>query len=333
MPHKLEYVWLDGYETQNLRSKIKVVDEAPHFLKFVNEWNFDGSSTEQATGRKSDCILKPVRIYPFDQNKTIVLCEVFNPDGTPHQTNTRSKLRELQDKMDSSGFWWGFEQEYFITKNFTPVGFPDGGYPRPQGLYYCGVGGNQIKARGLVEKHLDLCLSLGIQLTGINAEVAPGQWEYQCFAKDTLKACDDLWISRYMLYLMAESEGLDIDISPKPIRGDWNGSGCHTNFSTSQMRDVGGQEHFESIFKCFSEHHWDHIQNYGKGNEARLTGRHETQSIDKFSWGISDRGSSIRVPIDTGREWKGYVEDRRPASNCDPYSVSLCIVKSTLNLW
>ncbi|HIF38483.1 MAG TPA: glutamine synthetase [Gemmatimonadetes bacterium] len=332
---KFEYVWLDGHETPNLRSKVKVVEWMPKediIVKNLPMWNFDGSSTNQAPGSASECLLKPVRIYPWNMNYYIVLCEVQNIDGTDHSTNARSGLRKLIKNADQEEFWWGFEQEYFVTKDRIPLGFPQGGYPKPQGLYYCGVGGNQVRARGLVETHLTTCLGMDIFLTGTNAEVAIGQWEYQCFAKDTLKACDDLWVSRYVLYRLAEEVELDIDISPKPVPGNWNGSGCHTNYSNKFMREEGGKKWFMNLLDRLKSRHADHILAYGKDNSSRLTGKHETQHMDKFSWGVADRGASIRVPFQVEQnDWKGYIEDRRPAANCDPYQVARLILETTLD--
>jgi len=329
----LEYIWLDGYETQNLRSKVKVLSDWDGTLSGLPIWNFDGSSTKQATGNDSECILQPVRIYQYYKNHYFVLCEVFNSNMTPHITNSRSLLRKNISSYNDSGFWWGFEQEYFVTKSSRPLGFPPIGLPDPQGLYYCGVGGNQVKGRLFAEHHLHTCLGMGITLTGINAEVALGQWEYQCFAEDTLKVCDDLWMSRYVLYRLAEEEDWDIDISPKPVAGDWNGSGCHANFSTSHMRDVGGEEYFVNLMNRFSTNHTSHIDGYGKNNHLRLTGEHETQHIDTFSWGVADRGASIRVPNSTiAAGWAGYLEDRRPSANCDPYVVAKLIANTTLEI-
>jgi len=328
----LEYIWLDGYSPPRLRSKIKVVDKVGIHPGEANQWNFDGSSTRQAPGEMSECLLNPVRSYLWDENHYLVLCEVMNPDGTPHASNTRTKLSQMQGALDREKFWWGFEQEYFITKNRQPLGFPQGGYPEPQGLYYCGVGSNQVKGRFLVEEHLRKCLNMGIDLTGVNAEVAVGQWEFQCFSNDTLKACDDLWVSRYTLYKLAEQHDLDIDLDPKPVYGDWNGSGCHANFSNDHMRDAGGKDYFVSVLESLERRHSRHIREYGEGNENRLTGQHETQHIDKFSWGVGDRGASIRVPSNAVQNnWKGYLEDRRPASNCDPYKVAKLIVDATQN--
>ncbi len=328
----LEYIWLDGYETPNLRSKLKVMELEDTFPKpeDLPVWNFDGSSTQQAPGSSSECLLKPVRCYNDGTNTVYVFCEVLNPDGTPHETNTRAKLKDIYNNTKSQKFWWGFEQEYFITKDFAPLGFPTGGYPRPQGLYYCGVGGNQVVGREFVQSHLHWCLTMGIELTGINAEVAVGQWEYQCFAKDTLKACDDLWMSRYLLYRLAEKQGWDIDITPKPVTGDWNGSGCHTNFSTKDMRKNWSKDKMLQLMDKFHQRHNEHIQGYGQDNHKRLTGQHETQHISKFSYGVGDRGASIRIPNSVEQnDWKGYIEDRRPASNIDPYVVAYLITETT----
>jgi len=343
MKIKLEYIWLDGYKPEpNLRSKVKVVNNAS--IQYVGgkqvygisledcpEWSFDGSSTQQADGNFSDCILKPVQVYVNPMNKGkldsyLVLCEVFNPDGTPHETNTRSKIGNEQEDL-----WFGFEQEYAIMKDGRPLGFPINGYPEPQGKYYCGVGNGQVNGRQFVDEHMENCIRAGIDITGTNAEVLLGQWEYQVFSKGKLKAGDDLWVSRYILQQMSEEHGFNIEFHPKPVMGDWNGSGLHCNFSNDKMRNIGGEDYFKNIFRAFDVRHQLHIENYGSNNNLRLTGKHETQSIDKFSWGVSDRGASIRVPLSTSKEWKGYIEDRRPASNGDPYKI-VYVISDALEL-
>ena len=326
MIYKLEYIWLDGYTPEpNLRSKTKVLtSETEPALDSLPIWNFDGSSTEQAEGNYSDCLLKPVKIIKDPQRKNgyLVLCEVLNPDMTPHSSNTRSSVK------DNSNMWVGFEQEYFIYDGELPLGHTKGNM-KPQGEYYCGIGSDNVSGRNIVEHHLDVCLSAGLNLTGINAEVALGQWEFQVMGKGTLDSCDQLILCRYLLQRVAETYNVKIEYHPKPLQGDWNGSGLHTNFSNKKMREVGGKEYFESIFNMFDVNHTKHIENYGSDNQMRLTGKHETQSIDKFSWGISDRGSSIRVPQATvNNGWKGYVEDRRPASNGDPYRIMKVISES-----
>ena len=330
---KLEYVWLDGNTTQSLRSKVKTVDwmDKPSVKpENLPTWNFDGSSTRQAMGNYSECNLKPVRVYQWDTDHFFVLCEVMNPDGTPHPTNQRAKLESVAHENLENHYWWGFEQEFFLTKNDRIAGFPENGFPNAQGPYYCGVGHGQVVGRKLSEAHLNLCLHVGIDLTGTNAEVAIGQWEYQCFSFDTMKACDDLWMSRYILYRLGEDYGFGIDLSPKPVKGDWNGSGCHTNFSNNWIRNNNDNAKTLNLMNTFKKYHQVHIDAYGENNDQRLTGDHETQHIDTFSWGVGDRGSSIRVPVATrNNAWNGYFEDRRPASNCDPYKVAKVIIETT----
>ena len=326
MIYKLEYIWMDGYTPEpNLRSKTKVLtSETEPTLDSLPIWNFDGSSTMQAEGNYSDCLLKPVKIIrdPQRKNGYLVLCEVLNPDMTPHSSNTRSSVK------DNSNMWVGFEQEYFIYDGELPLGHTKRAM-KPQGEYYCGIGSDNVSGRNIVEHHLDICLSAGLNVTGINAEVALGQWEFQVMGKGTLDSCDQLILCRYLLQRVAETYSVKINYHPKPLYGNWNGSGLHTNFSNKKMREVGGKEYFESIFNMFDVNHTKHIENYGSDNQMRLTGKHETQSIDKFSWGISDRGSSIRVPQATvNNGWKGYVEDRRPASNGDPYRIMKVISES-----
>ncbi len=323
---KFEYIWLDGYKPEpNLRSKTKILNLESYAgeLDKIPTWAFDGSSTQQAEGHSSDCLLKPVNVYP-DMGRIdayLVMCEVLNPDGTPHETNTRSKVQDDED------YWFGFEQEYTFVLEGRPLGFPKNGYPAPQGLYYCAVGDGRVTGRDLVEEHLDTCLHAGLSITGINAEVMLGQWEFQCFGKGAKQAGDDLWIARYLLFRISEKYGIHIEFSPKPMKGDWNGSGLHTNFSNSATRDKGGEGLFKAICEAMGKKHKEHIEVYGSDNHQRLTGLHETQSIEKFSYGVSDRGSSIRIPIGAVENgWKGYLEDRRPASNADPYQIAERII-------
>ena len=328
---KLEYIWLDGYEpTQNLRSKTKI-EEHENFkgvLEEVGNWSFDGSSTKQASGENSDRILKPVAIYPDPQrvNGYLVMSEVLNTDGTPHSSNARATIDD-----NDNDFWFGFEQEYFIMDKTTqlPLGFPVGGYPGPQGLYYCSVGGKNTHGREFVEEHANLCINSGLNFEGINQEVACGQWEFQLFAKGAKKSGDEVWIARYLLDRLTEKYGYYIEYHPKPIKGDWNGSGMHANFSNSTLRNCGDKKIYEKICEAFRYVVKEHIAVYGAFNNERLTGEHETASIDQFSYGISDRGASIRIPISTvKRGWKGWLEDRRPGSNGDPYKIAARIIKT-----
>ena len=324
----LEYIWLDGYGKEpNIRSKTKIItwdDPSMQFgLSDIPDWNFDGSSTRQADGHSSDCILKPVRMYrdPFRAKAMayLVLCEVYDKDGNPHSTNHRSLITE--DDNDTT--WWGYEQEYVMTINERPLGFPGSGFPAPQGPYYCANGTDRVAGREISEAHLDACLMAGLKITGTNAEVLLGQWEYQLFGKGAKNAADDLWISRFLLRRIAERFSVVIDLRPKPLLGDWNGSGMHTNFSNKEMREDGGKELFDKIFTLMETKHHQMIADYGEDNHLRLTGTHETQSIDKFSYGVSDRGASIRIPAQTvANGWRGYLEDRRPASSANPYLIA-----------
>ncbi len=326
---KLEYIWLDGYTpTQSLRSKTKVVSDFSGNLEDCPLWNFDGSSTEQAEGGSSDCLLKPVALFPDPgrRNAWLVMTEVLDPDSQPHESNGRATIAD-----DDEDFWFGFEQEYCIWDGDTnlPIGFPQSGFPAPQGPYYCSVGGQNAIGREIVEEHLDLCLDAGLNVEGINGEVMMGQWEFQVFAKGAKRAGDETWVARYLLERVVEKYGYSINWEPKPVPGDWNGSGMHANFSNELLRTCGKQAVFEQICKAFEPVVREHIAVYGADNDRRLTGAHETQAIDKFSFGVSDRGASIRIGVATVEAgWKGWLEDRRPASNADPYKVAAIIVKT-----
>ena len=324
--HKLEYLWLDGCTPTQVRYKTKIVksfgqkDEPPI-------WGFDGSSTEQADGSSSDCVLKPVRVYPnpLESNSSIVLCEVYNVDDTPHKSNTRRLLEEtIPDGIDE---WVGFEQEYTLYDLDTskPLGWPDMGEPSPQGDYYCGRNIGENVSR----EHMNACIDAGISICGTNAEVMLGQWEYQIGAGGSIHMSDDLWVARWLLERICESYDLIVSLHPKPMSGDWNGAGCHTNFSTAKMREDNGYVDFiYPVMEKLKEKHQEHIDAYGQDNDQRLTGLHETCDIDTFKWGVSDRGASIRIPWQVAKENKGYLEDRRPSSNCDPYKVSQKLIET-----
>lgn len=329
--YKLEYIWLDGYTpTPNLRGKTQIKEFASFpTLEQLPLWGFDGSSTQQAEGHSSDCVLKPVAVFPDGArtNGVLVMCEVMMPDGkTPHASNKRATI------LDDAGAWFGFEQEYFFYKDGRPLGFPTSGYPAPQGPYYTGVGFSNVGdvARKIVEEHLDLCLAAGINHEGINAEVAKGQWEFQIFGKGSKTAADQMWMARYLMLRLTEKYGIDIEFHCKPLGDtDWNGSGMHANFSTAYMREVGGKEYFEALMAAFEKNLMDHIAVYGPDNDKRLTGKHETAPWNKFSYGVADRGASIRVPhsfVNNG--YKGYLEDRRPNSQGDPYQIASQILKT-----
>jgi glutamine synthetase len=327
---KLEYIWLDGYQPiQSLRSKTKIEKDFSGNLEDVPVWSFDGSSTEQAPGGSSDCILQPVYLVKDPQRKNgyLVMCEVMSPNGKPHPSNGRALIDD-----DDNDFWFGFEQEYFLWNPDTdkPIGFPEGGYPRPQGPYYCSVGAKNAYGRAMVEEHLDACLEAGLNVEGINAEVATGQWEFQIFAKGAKEAGDQVWIARYLLERIGEKYNIAINWHCKPLGNlDWNGSGMHANFSNTLLRTAGSRDAYELVCEAFRPYIQEHIDAYGPDNHLRLTGKHETAAIDEFKYGVSDRGASIRIPIATvERGWKGWLEDRRPNSAADPYKVAGRIIKT-----
>jgi glutamine synthetase len=331
-----EYVWIGGCKG-DLRSKTKVLATEPKSIADCPEWNYDGSSTNQAPGDDSEVILKPVAMYPDPfrgGNNKLVLCETFTPEGEPLPTNARAVARGFFDQCPGDEPWYGIEQEYTMFRDGTPLGWPRTGarsfggptvqigYPGPQGPYYCSAGADVAFGRDLAECHLKACLYAGLTISGINAEVMAGQWEYQVGPCLGISSGDEVTMSRYILHRCAEMYDVVISIDPKPIPGDWNGSGCHTNFSTKAMREDGGLKAIYAAIGRMAERHDVHIAAYGEGNEKRMTGEHETSDIKKFSWGIANRGASVRVGNQTFKDGKGYLEDRRPASNMDPYVVT-----------
>jgi glutamine synthetase len=257
------------------------------------------------------------------------MCEVMNPDGSVHESNTRAQLREVAEKYADQESWFGIEQEYTFFQGRVPLGWPEGGYPAPQGPFYCGVGADEVYGRDIVEEHLELCIDAGLEVSGINAEVMPGQWEYQIGPLGPLDVADQLWLSRWLLYRIAEDYGVSATLHPKPVQGDWNGAGAHANFSTKAMRSDGGIKVIEAACEALGKNHDKHISVYGAHNEERLTGLHETCSIHEFRYGVSDRGASIRIPMNTANDGKGYLEDRRPAGNMDPYKVCAALIETT----
>ena len=334
MKVKAEYIWIDGYEpTAGLRSKTKVLDNTVASVSELPTWGFDGSSTLQADGGDSDCMLKPVWMCPDPirgGENILVMNEVCNADGTPHRSNARAALVETASKFANHNPWFGIEQEYVLMDGKQPAGWPSEGFPeRPQGPYYCSVGAEDVAARSMVEDHLDLCLEAGLEVSGVNAEVMLGQWEYQVGPLPALEVADQLWVARWLLERVGEEYGLRVELHPKPIKGDWNGSGAHINYSTAAMRADGGLKVIEDACEKLGNNIEKHIAVYGDANEERLTGDHETCSINEFKYGVSDRGASIRIPMGVANDGKGYLEDRRPASNVDPYKACNALIDTT----
>jgi glutamine synthetase len=334
-----EYIWQDGsLPTHKLRSKTKVFqfegDVSSLDVKDIPRWTFDGSSTGQATGDKSDCqlipvrfILDPTREKNHERVHILVLNEVFTADVKPHETNTRARLREVVSRTLRHEPLFGIEQEYTMFKDGRALGWPTGGYPPQQGPFYCGVGSDEVFGRELVEEHLAACLDSHIALCGINAEVMPGQWEFQIGTADALTVSDHLIFARWLLYRIGEKHGITCRLDPKPI-AELNGAGAHTNFSTKEMRAPEGIYAIKRACEKLQQRHDMHIANYGHGIELRLTGHHETCSYREFRWGVSDRGASIRIPLHVAHEMRGYLEDRRPCANVDPYVVTRLLLEA-----
>ncbi|MBF9069474.1 glutamine synthetase [Streptacidiphilus fuscans] len=330
MSYKAEYIWIDGTEpTAELRSKTKVLADGAE----LGVWGFDGSSTNQAEGHASDRVLKPVFSCPDPirgGDNVLVLCEVWNTDGTPHETNHRARLSAVAEQFAAQESIFGIEQEYtFLTEDGRPLGFPEGGFPAPQGPYYCGVGAGKVVGREIVEKHLDACIEAGLAICGINAEVMPGQWEFQIGPVGPLEVSDHMWVARWLLHRVAEDYGVVVSLDAKPAKGDWNGAGAHTNFSTKAMRE--GYDAIITACEALGASQdivMEHVTQYGSGVEQRLTGKHETAPWNVYTYGVSDRGASVRIPWQVEVDKKGYIEDRRPNANVDPYVVTRLLVNT-----
>lgn len=330
-----EYIWIDG--NNNLRSKTKIVHSDNHAF-IVDNWNFDGSSTGQSDNKTSDIILKPVEIFkdPFRRNQYsfLVMCETYLPNGDPHPTNFRYITKKYEELTKSFEPIFGIEQEYIIHCN-NEINLLEKNKQQNYintNPHYCSVGGDNVFGRDIAESHQEACLYAGIKICGINAEVTPYQWEFQIGTLNPTTICDHLWIARYILNRITEYKNItkclsyfesernvSIDYHPKPYK-DWNGSGCHTNFSTNKMRK--DKNEIYRMCELFKTTHGEHMKEYGnmEQNKLRLTGNHETASFDIFSYGVSDRTASVRIPINA-INGTGYIEDRRPSSNMDPYRV------------
>lgn len=331
------YIWIDG-TGENLRCKTKTMDFEPNAPEECAIWNFDGSSTGQAEGSNSDVFLKPCALFkdPFrlGRNK-LLLCETLKYNKKPNETNKRITCAQAMEAVKGHVPWFGMEQEYtLLSMDGHPYGWPKNGFPGPQGPYYCGVGANKVFGRDIVEAHYRACLYAGIKIGGTNAEVMPSQWEFQVGPCEGISMGDHLWMSRFVLHRVAEDFGVVVSFDPKPIPGDWNGAGCHTNYSTKVMREENGLKAIEVAIDKLRDSHDAHIKAYdpneGADNARRLTGRHETSSIKDFSAGVANRGASIRIPRQVMEDKCGYFEDRRPSSNCDPYCVTEIIVRTTI---
>ena len=349
MKRFLEYIWLD--DKQNYRSKTKIhitpvdngVEKEPFGFEALPMWNYDGSSTGQAEGGDSEVYIRPVYMVrdPFRRqcDSWLVLCDTWLPDGGPHPTNTRVNADKIfsNDVVKKEEPLFGLEQEFFIRKSKKgyPVGMTKNLYERAksgediQGPFYCGVGQGNCFERKCMDDTLQNLVDSGLNITGMNFEVAPGQCEFQVL-NEGITAGDELHLLRYILIRTAEENNLFIDFHPKPFKININGSGCHTNYSTRTMRAENGIVAINDAIKKLEEKHKEHMDVYGAHNNLRMTGKHETSNMTTFSYGVADRSASIRIPRFTDRDKRGYMEDRRPASNMDPYIVTSKIAETTL---
>ena len=316
-----EYIWIDG--NSRLRSKTRIVTPGD-----FPEWDYDGSSTNQATSLNSEIVLKPCAVFkdPFRSNGSLVLCATYDQNGHPLATNYRDWAVDIFNANLEEEPWYGIEQEYFLMDSTTnlPLGASENSR---QGQYYCSVGSKNAFGRHIAEMHMQYCMYAGITVSGINAEVAPGQWEYQIGPCIGITASDQLWVARYILERITELGGVYICLSPKPFP-QWNGSGCHTNVSTKKMREENGIVEIYRAVNALSITHEEHMNVYGVGNEKRMTGLHETSSMTSFSHGTSNRSASIRINHKTVKEGCGYFEDRRPSANMNPYLVTAKILET-----
>jgi len=345
----LEYIWIGGKNTYtDLRSKMRrlnlpridpslsYVQLNEQYLTKIPEWNFDGSSTGQADSKSdTEIVLYPVAVCkdPFREESLFVLCECFLPNGAPHESNTRHRAAILFQKYDDEHPWFGLEQEYVLTDPETnrPVGWPRFTEPEAQGKYYCGNGNGTIFRRDFLDAHFQACCKADLDISGYNAEVMPGQYEFQIGPTEGISAADQLIFARFVLLRIAERARLELSYSPKPIKGDWNGSGLHHNFSTQRMREENGYEEIENAVQKLGQRHAAHLKVYGEDNHLRLTGTHESSSFKEFSVGVGTRNTSVRIPNTTAAARKGYFEDRRPAANCDPYQTTASLMATIKN--
>lgn len=297
----------------------------------------------QADGEEDEAYLWPVAMYddPFEgKPHKLVLCEVRSKTGDPANASNRAYCEEVMEKASALSPWITYEQEYFIfdCKTNKPIGWPSHGHPQLMGPSYCGVGGGRENGRDVARAHYRACRNAGIKLSGLNAELVWGQWEYQCGPSEGITAPDDLWMSRYILERVAADFGVKISFDPKPIHSYVVGSGMHTNFSTTETRVApSGVDSMIKYINRLKLSHDEDVKVYdaagGEDNRVRLSGRFiDTQNVKEFTYGVAKRNVSVRIPYFCNQNKCGYFEDRRPASNADPYLVTAALTKSALAL-
>ncbi len=347
----VEYVWLDADD--NFRSKIRTMSALYQF-----DWNFDGSSTGQATTESSEVILKVVSQFnhPFINDGFLFLCATYDINGKPLSNNYYDKANEIfntDNKCSELKPWFGLEQEYFMYDKNLTINNKDYEFDPTLGHnnsmnHSSSINNNYSKSLKIINsnkfycspinqdpdevkisiEHLEACIKAGIRISGNNAEVVQHQWEFQIGPVEGIEAGNQLLMARYLLNIIASKYNKIVNYHPKPIKGV-NGSGCHINFSTKQMRDEkDGLTYIMNAIEKLKDNHSYHMENYGNDNNKRMTGLNETSSYDKFTWGVGSRNTSVRIGYDTFKNNKGYFEDRRPASNINPYLATSIIFQT-----
>ncbi|XP_026729239.1 glutamine synthetase 2 cytoplasmic-like isoform X2 [Trichoplusia ni] len=330
------YVWIDG-SSINLRSKDRTFEFVPKSTKDLPIWYFDGSNTGQAKEENSDTYIFPQNIYhdPFRRGSHImVLCDTYQHNYQPTSTNHRKNCLVLCEKGEVEEPWFGFNQEFFLTTTEgRPLGWPAGGFPAPPGPYYCATGANKIVARDLMEAFFRCCLFAGIQLNGINPGTTPSQWNFQVGPSPGIRSADDLWMARYILSRLAEEYGTVASFEPQPVP-DWPGNGTFVYFSSKDMREDDGILVIERAIDKLARRHGAHINEYdannGGDNARRLTGKNGQPHIKDFTAGVANRTCAVRIPRQVSEDKKGYLEDRRPAANADPYRIISIMLRTCI---
>ena len=360
----LTYVWLDnanGFRSKTRTMRFNEYDNEHRHLK-VPKWNYDGSSTGQADGHDSEvnivpcCVLHDPFMEKSGYQSYLVFCKTYDKFNEPLKNNNRhnAELVFQHEGVIAEKPWFGMEQEYYILSTNSYVNITQSKehatlYPflqendlklrvqnntetaqtNGQGQYYCSTGFGNAFFRDIIDEHYIKCLDAGIEIFGHNLEVGACQGEFQIGTCEGIHIGDHLWMARYIMERIAETRGVIISWEPKPLGDtDWNGSGCHTNFSTEKMRSNGGLEVIEQAMNKLEPLQKLHMDAYGEGNELRMTGNHETSDWRKFTYGVASRDTSVRIGNETQKSGKGYFEDRRPSSNCDPYLVASRLVRT-----
>nr|CAH7745052.1 unnamed protein product [Callosobruchus chinensis] len=316
---QLTYLWID-HTGENLRSKTRTLDFSPSTYKEVPIWNFNGFHTMKAPKEKSDYYLVPVSLYndPIRRGANkIVLCETFDADEKPCKTNHRQKCVEALNKVCDHEVYIGFEQDYYIMgSDGRPFGWPPMGEPISDRQYYASM--CTVIGREITECIYRALLYAGVNVYSDCAEPAPSQWELKTNGERGVKPADDMWFSRWLMQRIAEDFGLCISFQPF-VSPRWSKSGLHVTYSTKKMRDNDGMKYIQETIKKLEKCHTEMLKIYKS-----------TYLGDKFTSGIGDRTASVRIPKIVADKKKGFIEDRRPAGNADPYKIMEALIKACI---